>query len=152
MTESDECSGGDCSDVEDKLKDVQQSQATSDAFAAILGHGSVVTWGHEVQQIQASTFTFAAILGDVPSPNIAAKTNVDGECHSLVQDGQGARALPSEKVGLLCHSCRWVSSDVTWGAEGSGVDCSGVEDQLKDVQQIQATSDALLPFWEMGLL
>ena len=37
--------GGDSSAVQHQLKDVQQVQATVDAFAAILGDGSVVTWG-----------------------------------------------------------------------------------------------------------
>ena len=37
--------GGDSSEVQDQLKDVQQVQATYGAFAAILADGSVVTWG-----------------------------------------------------------------------------------------------------------
>ena len=58
---------------------MQQIQASGLAFAAILGDGSVVTWGDadlggdssavqdklvNVQQIQASNAAFAAILGD----------------------------------------------------------------------------------------
>ena len=38
-------SGGDSSAVADQLKDVHHIQATQRAFAAILGNGSVVTWG-----------------------------------------------------------------------------------------------------------
>ena len=38
--------GGDCSAVQDQLRDVQQIQASYGAFAAILGDGSVVTWGN----------------------------------------------------------------------------------------------------------
>ena len=60
-----------------RLKDVQ-IRANTGAFAAILGDGSVVTWGDadcggdssavqaqlkDVQQIQANTGAFAAILG-----------------------------------------------------------------------------------------
>ena len=37
--------GGDSLAVRDQLKGVQQIQATSRAFAAILDDGSVVTWG-----------------------------------------------------------------------------------------------------------
>ncbi|CAE7307011.1 cofH, partial [Symbiodinium sp. CCMP2456] len=72
----DEC-GGDSSEVRDRLKNVQQIQATDEAFAAILGDGSVVTWGaaggdssavrdqlKNVQQIQATWYAFAAIRGD----------------------------------------------------------------------------------------
>ena len=65
--------------MQDQLKNVQQIQATKQAFAAILGDGSLVTWGHpdkggdssavqdqlkNVQQIQAGEQAFAAILGD----------------------------------------------------------------------------------------
>ena len=65
--------------VQDQLKNVQQIQASRGAFAAILGDGSVVTWGSaggggdsiavqdqlkNVQQIQASDSAFAAILDD----------------------------------------------------------------------------------------
>ena len=65
--------------MQDQLTNVQQIQASDGAFAAILGNGSVVTWGHanfggdssavqhkltNVQQIQASSAAFAAILGD----------------------------------------------------------------------------------------
>ena len=71
--------GGDSSEVQDQLKDVQQVQATYGAFAAILAHGSVVTWGkpdfggdssdvqdqlNDVQQVQAPYGAFAAILAD----------------------------------------------------------------------------------------
>ena len=36
---------GESSEVQDQLKGVQQVQASSSAFAAILADGSVVTWG-----------------------------------------------------------------------------------------------------------
>ena len=69
----------DSSEVQDQLKGVQQVQATSEAFAAILADGSVVTWGEPdsggdssevqdqlkgVQQVQAMNGAFAAILAD----------------------------------------------------------------------------------------
>ena len=80
---------------------MQQVQATSYAFAAILADGSVVTWGkhaggdssdvHDqlknVQQIQATSFAFAAILAD--------------------------------------------GSVVTWGNPGAGGDISAVQDELQ---------------------
>ena len=83
-----------------------QVQATRYAFAAILGDGSVVTWGDahfggdssavrdqlkNVQQIQATHRAFAAILGN--------------------------------------------GSVVTWGSVDDGGGCSTVRDQLKNVQQ-----------------
>ena len=45
VTWGDPRSGGDSSRVQGQLKGVQQVQATSGAFAAILADGSVVTWG-----------------------------------------------------------------------------------------------------------
>ena len=105
--------GGDSSAVRDQLEGVQQIQATSAAFAAILADGSVVTWGDAhcggdssavrdqlkgVQQIQANHDAFAAILED--------------------------------------------GSVVTWGYVRSGGDSSEVRDQLKGVQQIQASEKA----------
>ena len=71
--------GGDSSAVQDQLRNVQQVQGTSGAFAAILADGSVVTWGHpnyggdssavqdqlrNVQEVQGTTGAFAAILAD----------------------------------------------------------------------------------------
>ena len=38
-------SGGDSSQIQDQLKGVQQVQAASCVFAAILADGSVLTWG-----------------------------------------------------------------------------------------------------------
>ena len=106
--------GGDCSPVQDQLKNVQQIQATDRAFSAILANGSVVTWGEpdtggncrgvqdqlkNVQQIQATAWAFAAILAN--------------------------------------------GSVVTWGEPDSGGNCTGVQDQLKNVQQIQARASGI---------
>ena len=92
-----------------QLKAIRQSRKIP-AFAALLGDGSVVTWGYgaiggdssvvqdqlrDVQQIQASNGAFAAILGD--------------------------------------------GSVVTWGNAFHGGDSSAVQDQLRDVQKIQAS-------------
>ena len=108
--------------MQEQLKNVQQIQANPKAFAAMIGDGSVVTWGHapcggdsssvqdqlkSVQQIQASCAAFAAILPD--------------------------------------------GSVVTWGLASHGGDSSSVQDQLKNVQQIQASCAALPASWEMGL-
>ena len=90
-----------------------QILCTPSACAAILGDGSVATWGDasfggdissaqdqlkDVQQIQASKYAFAAILGD--------------------------------------------GSVVTWGFADSVGDSSSVQDQLKNVQHIQASAGA----------
>ncbi|OLP91972.1 hypothetical protein AK812_SmicGene26261 [Symbiodinium microadriaticum] len=89
-----------------QLKAVRKGLST--AFAALLGDGSVVAWGHsmcggdssavqeqlrDVQQIQDSQYAFAAILGD--------------------------------------------GSVVTWGDSWFGGDSSAVQEQLRDVQRSQ---------------
>ena len=45
VTWGDPDAGGDSSAVQEKLRNVQQVQATLRAFAAILADGSIVTWG-----------------------------------------------------------------------------------------------------------
>ncbi|OLQ06599.1 putative E3 ubiquitin-protein ligase HERC1 [Symbiodinium microadriaticum] len=120
--------GGDNTAVQDQLKNVQQIQATACAFAAILGGGSVVTWGYSgcggdsravqgdlknVQQIQATDGAFAAILGD----------------GSVVTWGAFA-------------AIRGDGSVVAWGWDGRRGDSSAVQDELKTVQQIQASGNA----------
>ena len=101
--------GGDCSAAQDQLTNVQQIQASSRAFAAILADGSVVAWGvpfcggdcaavqdrlRNVDQIQATRRAFAGILAD--------------------------------------------GSVITWGHPQWGGDCSAVEDELGNVAQIVA--------------
>ncbi|CAE7373827.1 unnamed protein product, partial [Symbiodinium necroappetens] len=65
--------GGDCSEVQDKLRNVQCIQATDAAFAALLADGSVVAWGREkggidkgsaVECIQSTETAFAALHRD----------------------------------------------------------------------------------------
>ena len=100
MTWGDPDSGGDSSKVQDRLKGVQQVQATSRAFAAILADGSIVTWGlpgyggdssevqdrlKGVQQVQATYGAFAAILADG-----SVVTWGDGDCDSSGVAGQFA--------------------------------------------------------------
>jgi hypothetical protein len=46
VTWGDPDSGGDSSEVQDRLKGVKQVQSNGFAFAAILADGSVVTWGN----------------------------------------------------------------------------------------------------------
>ena len=102
---------------------MQQIQATSFAFAAILEDGSVVAWGRpgsggdssavqdqlkSVQQVQGTHAAFAAILED--------------------------------------------GSLVTWGHPREGGDSSAVQDRLKSVRQVQAQALHLLPSWKMALL
>ena len=65
VTWGNDFAGGNSWAVQDQLKGVQQIQATSDAFAAILGDGSVVSWGH-IEALVVTVLQFAISLR-VPS-------------------------------------------------------------------------------------
>jgi hypothetical protein len=71
-------SGGDSSEVQDRLRHVQQVHATRFGFAAILADGSVISWGkpdfggdrfavqdglRNVQQVHATSFVFCCNSG-----------------------------------------------------------------------------------------
>ena len=71
--------GGDCSNVQDRLKHVEHIASTSGAFAALLRDGSVVAWGDlryggdcstcqdqlcNVQEICGSKYSFSALRAD----------------------------------------------------------------------------------------
>ena len=121
VTWGDPRAGGDSSQVQEQLRNVQHFQATAGAFAAILDSGAVVTWGapgdggdssrvqeqlRNVQHIQATQGAFAAIL----------------------------------ESGAV----------VTWGDPGWGGDSSQVQEQLRSVQHVQATGGAFAAILESG--
>ena len=126
-------------------------QACHNAFAAILGDGSVVTWGNpvnggdssvvqdlkNVQQIQASAHSFAAILGD--GSVVTWGMAVYGGDSSAVQDQlknvQQIQASNDAFAAILGDG-----SVVTWGSDFHGGYSGAVQDQLKNVQQIQASA------------
>lgn len=104
--------GGDCSHVEDQLKDVERIVGNLGAFCAIRSDGSVVTWGEaqcgadsraveellkDVKDVQGTDFSFAAILADrlleqgltvscliVSFSRINSLGGSSGSCHRLV--------------------------------------------------------------------
>ena len=123
-------------------------------FAAILGDGSVVTWGCEssggdsssvqdqlknVQQIQASDAAFAAILGDGSVVTGGhAYYGGDSTCvQDQLKDVVQIQASSSAFAAILADG-----SVVTWGSAGCGGNSGSVQDQLKNVQQIHASRDA----------
>ena len=102
---------------------MQQIQSSHAAFAAILGDGSVVTWGdadfggnssavqhqlRDVQQIQANTLCFAATWADA-------------------RFGGGSIAVQEQltnvrQIQAACGTCAAILDDgpvVTWGADPS---------------------------------
>ncbi|OLP88832.1 Protein CfxQ [Symbiodinium microadriaticum] len=131
-----------------------QVQSSDGAFAAILGDGSVVTWGEaecgadssavqtqlkNVQEIQASERAFAAILGDgsVVTWGDAAfggdSRAVQGQLTNVQQIQASLRAF----AAILGDR-----TVVTWGHADFGGDSSAVQGQLNNVQQILACSFA----------
>ena len=127
----------------------------NECFAAILGDGSVVTWGNkrccgdssyvqdqlkDVQQIQASLLgAFAAILRDGSAVTWGnARFGCDSSSvQDQLQNVQQIQASNQAFAAILGDG-----SVVTWGDAGCGGDSSSVQDQLQNVQQIQASNQA----------
>ena len=134
--------GGDCSVVQDRLKNVKQIQATCAAFAAILADGSVVTWGsrgfggkssvvqdqlRNVQRIQTTGGAFAAILADgsvvsCGDPTKGGNSSAVGELRNV----QDVQATSYAFAATLADG-----SVVTWGDLSRGGDNSDVQDQIQ---------------------
>ena len=123
-------------------------QASDGAFVAILGDGSVVTWGSaacggdssavqdqlkNVQQIQASRGAFAAILDD--GSVVTWGYAIHGGDSSAVQD-QLKTVQQIQAAGGAFAVILGDGSVVTWGGAAHGGDSTAVQDQLKNVQQI----------------
>ena len=114
--------GGDSSQVQYELRNVQQIQAAGGAFAALQVDGSLVTWGdpdgggdssavqhlRNVQQIRASYLAFAAILTD--GSVVSWGYGPYGGDSSTVQDQ--LRKCAADRGNKLCIRCdprRWIS-------------------------------------------
>ena len=120
------------------------------AFAAILGDGSVVSWGRtdfvaaqdqlkNVQHIQASFGASAAILddGSVVTWGSAGHGGDSSAAQDQLKHVQHIQASFGAFAAILADG-----SVVTWGAPEHGGDSRAVQDQLKNVQQIQASDGA----------
>ena len=110
----------DCA-VPDLPWNVQQIQATSHAFAAILADGSVVAWGdrkdggdcsvvqdqlRNVQQIQATDHAFAAILAD------GSVVAWGGRGFGGSTSAQKYAADSGCSIGICRDLGRWISGDL----------------------------------------
>ena len=126
----------------------------SQSFAAILGDGSVVTWGtagsggdsssvqdqlNNVQQIQASHSAFVAILGD-GSVVTWGSAHHGGDSKSVQDQLKNVQQIQASQAAFA--AILGDGSVLTWGHEDDGADSSSVQDQLKNVQQIQASEFA----------
>ena len=100
---------------------MQQIAASADAFAALLGDGSVVTWGNA-----GSGGDSSAVQDQLKNVNVIHGS--DEAFAALLEDG--------------CV--------VTWGDAGTGGDSSSVQHQLKNVQEIPSSGTALAAILEDG--
>ena len=154
--------GGDSWAVQDRLRGVQQIQASYSAFAAILEDGSVVAWGNAdyggdtsavgdqlkgVQQIQATWVAFAAILED---GSVVTWGDADAGGDSSAVADQLKRVLQIQATNVAFAAILEDGFVVTWGDADYGGDSSAIQDQLKGVLQIQATNVAFAAILEDG--
>ena len=132
---------------------VQIGVGRNNCFAAMLGDGSVVTWGNadcggdssvvreqlkNVQQIQATMYAFAAILAD---GSVVTWDNADCGGGSVVRE-QLKNVQQIQATELAFGAILGDGSVVTWGDADCGGDSSVVREQLKNVQQMQANDTA----------
>ncbi|OLQ01989.1 Proteasome assembly chaperone 2 [Symbiodinium microadriaticum] len=128
--------------------------ATTAAFAAILGDGSVATWGQaafggnssavqtqlkNVRKIQATDAAFAAILDD---GSVVTWGDVDAGGDSNAVQDQLKNVLQIQASASAFAAIRVDGSVVTWGFAGAGGDSGAVQAQLQNVQKIQASHSA----------
>ena len=135
---------------------------TARAFAAILGDGSITTWGagdisdssavqdqlKNVQRIQATYSAFAAILGDgsVATWGSADRAGDSTAVQDQLKNVQNIQASSSAFAAVLGDG-----SVVTWGSADHGGDSGTVQDQLKNVRISKLPAALSLPFLAMDL-
>ena len=124
------------------LQNVRQIRATGEAFAAILGDGSVATWGFHgfggdssavqdqlktVQQIQSNYRAFAAIRGD---GSVVTRGNADAGGDSSAVRDQLQNVQQIEATHRAFAAILGDGSVVTWSDADFGGDSSAVRHQL----------------------
>ena len=155
MTWGNQEEGGDSSQVQEQLRNVQHIQATGGAFAAILESGAVVPWGNQeeggdssqvqeqlrnVQHIQATGGAFAAIL-ESDAVVTWGRPEYGGDSSQVqeqLKNVQHVQATMGAFAAILKSG-----AVVTWGNQEEGGDSSQAQEQLRNVQQIQSTSGPL---------
>eukprot|EP00439_Symbiodinium_sp_Y106_P019093 s2984_g2.t1 len=147
--------GGDSTEVQHQLRNVQQIKGTRGAFAATLEDGSVCTWGetrqdatfeavcHElrdVRKLQASFGAFAAVRGDGTVVAWGSHSHGGRITGALKTKLQLVRDI--EATGLAFAALCADGSVVAWGHEDSGGDSRAVGDRLQEVWKIRSTMHA----------
>ncbi|OLP97825.1 hypothetical protein AK812_SmicGene19811, partial [Symbiodinium microadriaticum] len=137
--------------------------ATGSSFAAILGDGSVATWGREsdasdgkaakdrlrnVQQIKATyQGAFAAVLGD-GSVVTWGHAGYGGDSRAVRHQLNNVQQI--QATGFAFAAILVDGSVVTWGAASHGGDSRAVQAQLRKVQNIQASNTAFAAILDDG--
>ncbi|CAE7172104.1 unnamed protein product, partial [Symbiodinium necroappetens] len=147
--------GGDSTEVQHQLRNVQQIKGTRGAFAAILEDGSVCTWGEtrqdvtfeavcpelrDVRKLQASFGAFAAVRGDGRVVAWGSHSHGGRITGALKTKLQFVRDI--EATGLAFAALCADGSVVAWGHQDSGGDCRAVADRLQEVWKIRSTMHA----------
>ena len=109
--------GGDCSQVQNQLKNLQQVEGKVVAFVALCGDGTVVTWG-----------------------NFYGDSNDDREWITAPGPLENVQKIYSTGDAFAAHHHDGTVS--TWGHNLYGGDSSQVQSQLTDVREIVATGGA----------
>ena len=123
--------GGECSRVQNQLKNIQQIEGGCGVFAACLGNGDVVTWGAFNGDSSDSEFGYEGEWTDLRDPFTVP-------VQSISRSGHAFAAL---------HHDGTVS---TWGVSEEGGDSSEVQSQLTDVREIVGTLGAFAALKEDG--
>lgn len=141
---------------------VQQIQGSTHAFAAIMGDGSVVTWGNpehggrseavrdqlrNVQQLKATNGAFAAILAD-QTVVTWGNTKFAADCTRVRDQLKGVQQIQAS--GAAFAAILGDGRVVTWGRQDCGGDSSTVRHRLRNVRQIEATSTSFAAILEDG--
>ncbi|CAJ1340594.1 unnamed protein product [Effrenium voratum] len=144
--------GGDCSEVQDRLRGTKCIQSSSAAFAAILETGEVVTWGHPLyggdsSQVQADLVGVEAIQSCRGA--FCALTT-----RGVVAWGQGPAAQAPAQAALAARQVQATEGAfaaladgtvVAWGDPEKGGDCPPhVQARLVDVRAVQASRGAFV--------
>ena len=104
--------GGDCFTIQDQLRNVRQIQATDAAFAAMLADGQVVSWG-----------------------SLLLRRGLEDQLQNVnVQQLQAAELGSFAAIGTTGRAVDWGHHTLYVG--------NPVFDQLENVREIQATSNA----------
>eukprot|EP00434_Breviolum_minutum_P016049 symbB.v1.2.014146.t2/scaffold1025.1/size143318/6 len=153
--------GGDHRRVKEKLRQVHQLQSTGFAFAAIVGDGRVIAWGHphyggnsgnvddrlrNVEQLQATGSAFCAILADETVVTWGDAEN-GGDSSEVQEELTGVKAVQRTRSAFA--ALKKDGTVVTWG-DSVNFRNSRVKDQLRNVRQIQATSCAFAAILATG--